>query len=108
MTFDDKKEELLSKFTWVPIAEIEKAFFELKKEYEPTIEMTKEQYTELLITKQDKEPFIRVMSEFEYDTITASFDRDWYPLTEEQLMQAWLHPDTVKVVDELKQWSDND
>jgi len=111
MTFNDKKEELISKFTWVPIPEIEKAFFELQQEYAPTIKMT----------KNDKDILLYNIENYSFDVFTENIslsdkekfglpaNKEFQGLSIEDLMRAWLHPEIIKVVKEVKNdiwWSD--
>lgn len=108
MTFDDKNEELISKFTWVPIAEMGKAFSELKKEYAPTIEMTKKQKEVFLFYKNTTwfSLFLCKLNdpdnkEFRsLPNLNAFKDWGFQKEHECELMQAWLHPETIKIVDE--------
>ena len=73
----------------------------LKKEYAPTIEMTKTQYV-FITSEYEQENIVDAVANLSVDNILrenfhASF---WYPLTQREVVQAWLHPETVKVVDD--------
>ena len=76
----------------------------LSEEYAPTIEMTKEQ---LHVLNSYREPDLYdgdyVFNAFYEDTHTLRLglvNNNLYDnLTEKQLMQAWLHPETIKAVD---------
>ena len=69
----------------------------LRKEYAPTIEMTKKQYEILVMSRNnavkrvDKVGLLEFMSA--YSLLNQEIDHI-------SLMQAWLNPDVIKVVDE--------
>lgn len=69
----------------------------LRKEYAPTIEMTKKQYEILVMSRNnavkrvDKVGLLEFMSA--YSLLNQEIDHI-------SLMQAWLHPEAIKVVDE--------
>ena len=79
MTFDDKNEELISKFTWVPIAEIGKAFYELKKEYAPTIEMTKSEKDNIKYKKKYGLSFINFYADVIHQSTAIKFGSQTTP-----------------------------
>lgn len=64
---------------------------ELKKEYAPTVEMTKRQYHSFKLWKYHTAGWNM--------TNCAEFARD-ENMKATEAMQAWLHPETIKVVDE--------
>lgn len=73
----------------------------LRKEYAPTIEMTQNQY-DWITDEYAQEDIVETVANLSVDDILrenfhASF---WYPLTQREVVQAWLHPETIKVVDE--------
>lgn len=79
---------------------------DLQKQYAPTVKMTKEQKR---ILKEYREPGLYdgdyAFNAFFDDTcaprLNSMRDNNLYDnLTEFQLMQAWLHPETIKIVDE--------
>lgn len=73
---------------------------ELKDTYAPTIEMTKNQY--LFITSEyEKESVVEAVANLTVDDIIKEkfHSNFWAPLSEKQVVQAWLHPETIKVVD---------
>jgi len=66
---------------------------ELREEYAPTIEMTKEQARVFTLYYDSKKPFNK--SDFEYpDNLFMK------SINEKDLMQAWLYPETIKIVKE--------
>ena len=72
---------------------------ELQEVYAPTIEMTKKQY--LFITSEyEKESVVDAVSNLTADNIIKEefHSNFWTPLSEKQVVQAWLHPETIKVV----------
>lgn len=69
----------------------------LKQEYAPTIEMTEGQFKTILDPKEGKSILGLLGGNTQY------FDYlFWEPLTEKQIVQAWLHPETIKVIGENK------
>jgi len=68
---------------------------DLREEYEPTIEMTKfEKDTLLKYIFGDEGNF--------FDLIEYETDYLYRKLSTSELMQAWLHPETIKVVNDEK------
>ncbi|MGZ0002178.1 hypothetical protein ACXJ5A_08455 [Leuconostoc mesenteroides] len=76
---------------------------DLRQEYEPTVEMTKKQYNTFKWHK-DNLDFSACLGTFQnYNGETRmgiKFDNLKGDLSDEDIMQAWLHPETIKVVDE--------
>lgn len=67
----------------------------LRKEYAPTTEMTEGQFKTILDPKEGKSILGLLGGNTQY------FDYlFWEPLTEKQIVQAWLHPETIKVIGE--------
>lgn len=74
---------------------------ELREEYAQTVEMTKTQYA-FITSDYERENIVDAVANLSVDNILrenfhASF---WYPLTQREVVQAWLHPETIKIVDE--------
>ena len=75
---------------------------QLRKEYVPTVEMTKEQHDYIYpLIKQGKElgaTFTEFWEVYKFigasKKVAPAFD------IQEQAMQAWLHPETIKIIDE--------
>lgn len=98
MTFDEAikyakensfVEEMLSNV--VELEDVIDILEKLKKEYAPTIEMTKiEKDTLLEYIFGDEGNFFDLV---EYET-----DYSYRKLSTSELMQAWLHPETIKIV----------
>ncbi|GMA66791.1 MULTISPECIES: hypothetical protein [Leuconostoc gelidum group] len=66
----------------------------LRKEYAPTIEMT----------KHEKKYLLRYLNNSSFnwlieDIFSLETD-DFEKLSDEDLMQAWLHPETIKIIEE--------
>lgn len=78
-------------------------FEELRQEYAPTVEMTKKQYSTFKCHK-DNLDFSACLGTFQnYNGETRmgiKFDNLKGDLSDEDIMQAWLHPETIKIVDE--------
>ncbi|MEM0561988.1 hypothetical protein [Leuconostoc mesenteroides] len=76
---------------------------DLRQEYAPTVEMTKKQYNTFKWHK-DNLDFSACLGTFQnYNGETRmgiKFDNLKGDLSDEDIMQAWLHPETIKVVDE--------
>lgn len=73
---------------------------ELKDSYAPTIEMTKNQY--LFITSEyEKESVVDAVANLTADNIIKEefHSNFWSPLSEKQVVQAWLHPNDILIVD---------
>lgn len=105
MTFDDATENInvLSAFSTVygisPTV-VRDIISKLKQEYAPTIKMTKNQY--LFITGEyEKESVVEAVANLTVDDIIKEkfHSNFWAPLSEKQVVQAWLHPETIKVVE---------
>lgn len=70
----------------------------LRKEYAPTVEMTKRHKDNLIYMKKSGYSFVETIADIDSGVLIREFDSYWRPLTQEQLMQAWSHTDTIKVV----------
>lgn len=74
----------------------------LRQEYAPTIEMTKEQYDYISpLIQQGKElgaTFTEFWEVYKFTGASKKIHRTFN--NQEQAMQVWLHPETIKVVDE--------
>ncbi|MCT3048251.1 hypothetical protein [Leuconostoc mesenteroides] len=74
----------------------------LRQEYAPTIEMTKEQHDYIApLIKEGKElgaTFTEIWEVYKFIGASKKIDRTFD--SQEQAMQAWLHPETIKIVDE--------
>lgn len=62
--------------------------------------MTSDQKANLLMMKDNKFSLIEIVAEFDEGELINDFDGYWKQMTEIQLVQAWLHPETIKIVDE--------
>ncbi|MFL2052504.1 hypothetical protein ACEN35_05810 [Leuconostoc mesenteroides] len=74
----------------------------LRQEYAPTIEMTKEQHDYIAPLIQEGKELGATFTEFweVYKYMGASKKLIPAFKNQEQAMQAWLYPETIKVVDE--------
>lgn len=74
----------------------------LRDIYAPTIEMTKEQYDYISQLLQESNEIGATFTEFWEVYIFTGLSKKLKPAFEsqEQAMQAWLHPETIKIVDE--------
>lgn len=106
MTFDEAIEHFRNNTdisgTAVFLDDVEDTLKELREEYAPTVEMTKEQYQQFIdfrkrtdsvqthaVTLHDKKT---KYPEFLNDLVGGVYGR--------LFLQAWLHPETIKIVDE--------
>lgn len=73
----------------------------LRKEYAPTVEMTKRQYA-FITSEYERENVVDAVANLTVDDfLKENFHaKFWEPLTQREVVQAWLHPETIKVVDE--------
>lgn len=69
---------------------------ELREEYAPTVEMTKEQYKILASSRNNAVNRVDRVGLLEFMSAYSLLNQEIDHLT---LMQAWLHPETIKVVD---------
>lgn len=110
MTFDEAIKEIDNALDLIDYDEdmpnkIYEVFSKLREEYAPTVEMTKEQAR---VLNEYREPDLYDGD----DTFYVFFDETCVPrlnsmrdtslyenLTEAQLMQAWLHPDDIQIID---------
>jgi len=67
----------------------------LKEEYAPTIEMTKPQ-KDLILRNQDEDKLYEIMGDGDGYYFNTEF---WGELRPNQVASAYLHPKTIKVVD---------
>lgn len=75
---------------------------ELQEQYAPTVEMTKEQYDYIAPLIKEGQELGATFTEFweVYKFIGASKKITTAFKSQEQAMQAWLHPETIKIVNE--------
>lgn len=73
----------------------------LRDEYAPTVEMTKTQYS-FITSEYEQKNVVDAVANLTVDYILKeNFHQSfWKPLTQNEVVQAWLHPETIKVVDE--------
>lgn len=90
MTFDEARRYLIGHFENINLEEIISILSSLREEYAPTIEMTKHDYEIFKQAKVDKDS-ADWLDAIEWNRVDYK-----YP----DFMQAWLHPETIKVIDE--------
>ena len=106
MTFDEAFEktiEIANEFEGVvPNEDIYVIIEQLREEYAPTIEMTNIQA--MFISEQYS--VVNLLADVESidivdNDIVNYFDEEfWKPLSQREVISAWLNPETIKVVDE--------
>ncbi|MBZ5995369.1 hypothetical protein KII97_02455 [Leuconostoc gelidum subsp. gasicomitatum] len=92
-----RKHDITKLFNSYTVTEIVE---DLRQEHAPTVEMTQDQKDTLINLKHDHAPISFIFSANACWEIVSAFDEFWEPLTEEQLMRAWLDPNVIKVVEE--------
>ena len=72
----------------------------LRQEYAPTVEMTKGKYA-FITSEYERENVVDAVANLTVDDfLRENFDaKFWEPLTQREVVQARLHPETIKVVD---------
>ena len=70
---------------------------ELRLEYAPTVEMTKKQYEISVSSRDNAVNRVDKVGLLEFMSAYALLDLEIDHL---RLMQAWLHPETIKIIDE--------
>ena len=68
---------------------------ELRQEYAPTVEMTQTQ-KDLILRNQDEDKLYEIMGDGEGYYFNAEY---WGNLEPHEVASAYLHPETIKVVD---------
>ena len=73
----------------------------LREEYAPTIEMTKTQYR-FINSEYEQKNIVDAVANLTVDEILKeNFHKSfWEPLSQREVVQSWLHPETIKIVDE--------
>ncbi|WP_404975680.1 hypothetical protein NBT14_04270 [Weissella paramesenteroides] len=96
MTFDEALNELEPRTIWS--SEMRDLLEQLRAEYAPTIEMTEMQMKQMMSFKEVNAGFSTFMYKQGLGQVPAFSD---FITTEREneLMQAWLHPETIKVVE---------
>lgn len=105
-TFKDLEEKLYSALensgepteAWYEIGGALDILYELMEEYGRTVKMSQGQYNWL---EENKDEVAYAVGDFEDYERWTSFDRDfWYPLTQRDVVYAWLNPDKVVLVED--------
>lgn len=102
MTFNEALDQLEPRTIWS--SEMRDLLEQLRQEYAPTVEMTKEDRNTLYYYLENSTFFSLIerkhaIIEAEMLSITEGIN-EFLDLSDEDLMQAWLHPETIKIVDE--------
>lgn len=98
-------QEPLSSVRWLsdvkPIGVDDKQITPLytKEQLHPQVKMTRDQKENLLMIRDNQEPIVELISVFDEGVLIHDFDPYWKPLTEKQVVQAWLNPETIVVTD---------
>ena len=106
MTFSEERNKLRQKsfndegyIDVVPLEDVLRSSLEMERIYAPTLKMTKNQY--LFITGEyEKESVVEAVANLTVDDIIKEkfHSNFWAPLTQEQVVQAWLHPESIEIV----------
>ena len=100
MTFDEALDQLEPRTIWS--GEMRDLLEQLRQEYAPKVEMTKTDKEMLLYYLENYSfyVFIDTVHTSKGNTFGLPANDDFNELSDEDLMQAWLHPETIKIVDE--------
>ena len=104
MTFDELIEKILNNEDYnaygLSVDDVITLIEVLRLEYAPTVEMTKGQYA-FITSEYERENVVDAVANLTVDDfLRENFDaKFWEPLTQREVVQAWLHPETVKLVD---------
>lgn len=91
--FEQEANEYVNEYNGlVSMETVYELILNLKEEYAPTVEMTKEQGRVFQIYYDSENPFNKNGFEYPDNLFMKS-------IKEKELIQAWLHPETIKVVD---------
>lgn len=111
MTFDEARRYLIGNFEDMNLEAVISILNSLREEYAPTVEMTEDKKNVLVDFKKHW-TFTQFVSAIEgdyennmyFEKVEKTFRKmriaNGYMIDEDKLMQAWLHPETIKVVDE--------
>ena len=111
MTFDESRRYLIANFENMNLEAVISVLSSVREEYAPTVKMTEEQKNVLVEFKKHW-PFTQFISAIEgnyehsmyFEKVYKTFRKmridNGYMIDEDKLMQAWLHPETIKIVDE--------
>lgn len=91
MKFDDARRYLIDNFENMNLVEVISVLSDVREEYAPTVMMTKRQYGSFERWKYHTAGWNM--------TNCAEWARD-ENMTASNAMQAWLHPETIKVINE--------
>lgn len=73
--------------------------YKLMEEHGRNVEMSPGQYRWLEENKDEVVPTVGLFDDFNDYEMRSSFDRDfWAPLTQREVVYAWLHPERVVLV----------
>jgi len=102
MTFDEAIKEIDSALDLIDYEDMTNKIYEvfnkLRKEYAPTVEMTKEQHDLIFDARyNDRDKLYEIMGTDDGYYFHAEY---WGNLEPHEVAQAYLHPETIKIVDE--------
>lgn len=100
MKFDELIEKLLNNEDYaaygLSVDDVITLIEDLRLEYAPTIEMTKRQYEILVLSRNNAVNRVDKVGLLEFMSAYSLLNQEIDHLS---LMQAWIHPETVKLVD---------
>jgi len=99
MTFDESIDKIDVNGTLIDTLGVLQA---LQQEYAPTVEMTKEDKQSLLDLKSRATFYFFNQSVKKWQQDRIGLQIPYGGLTEDELMQAWLHPEIIKVANNEK------
>lgn len=107
MTFDEANKIVESFYEdpeleyWMPDSKVYEIIEGLREEYESTIEMTKTDKDVLLCYLENYSfyAFIETIHRSKNNTFGIPANKEFENLSDEDLMQAWLHPESIEEVE---------
>lgn len=101
MTFEEARRYLIGNFENMNLVEVVSVLSSVREEYAPAIEMTKTDKDVLLCYLENYSfyAFIETIHRSKSNTFGLPANKEFENLSDEDLMQAWLHPESIKVVD---------
>lgn len=106
MTFDEaitKFEQDANNYSGlVPMETVYEIVLDLRDEYAATVEMTQEQ-KKIMLNYSKHDSFCRFISHARHlksETFGIMFTDDFKELSDNDLIKAWLHPETIKMIKE--------
>lgn len=104
MTFDELIEKILNNEDYnaygLSVDDVITLIEVLRLEYAPTVEMTKRQHA-FITSEYEQENIVDAVANLTVDDFLREnfHEKFWEPLTQREVVQAWLHPDDIQIID---------